>query len=395
MADLQQLFQLGQQVQGRLQQLQSELASRTIETSAGGGMVQGDRRRPGHRPGGRRSIPPSSQDHDAEFLSDLVLTAVAEAQRRAAEMLQAEMRKVPPLPVRVAVLTGERDRGADHRARQAARESAGRRPSGSRFICSSNLRNRLGRLAAALRRSRERVRPCEECGNLTEEQPCGICRDPRRDRGAALRGRGAVHGRRGGSLRPTSGAVTTCSAAGSRRWTASARRRCGSTAWCSGCEDGGGARGHPRDQSLDGGRGDRDLHPAAARGARRAGHPAGARAARWAATWNTSTASPWPTRSWRGRRSADAVAARWVFAGGVLAGAAAGWVLAQRRFSVSSARSVQSARRSGASPRWAFWPGRTAWRPCGCSGTTSPGSGSRCCGGAPRRSCARMEATLA
>ena len=38
------------------------------------------------------------QDHDADFLSDLVLTAVAEAQRRAAEMLQAEMRKVPSLP---------------------------------------------------------------------------------------------------------------------------------------------------------------------------------------------------------------------------------------------------------------------------------------------------------
>jgi recombination protein RecR len=27
----------------------------------------------------------------------------------------------------------------------------------------------------------ERVRACEQCGNLTEEQPCGICRDPRRD----------------------------------------------------------------------------------------------------------------------------------------------------------------------------------------------------------------------
>ena len=38
------------------------------------------------------------QDHDADFLSDLVLTAVAEAQRRAAEMLHAEMRKVPQLP---------------------------------------------------------------------------------------------------------------------------------------------------------------------------------------------------------------------------------------------------------------------------------------------------------
>jgi DNA-binding YbaB/EbfC family protein len=97
MADLQQLFQLGQQVQGRLQQLQSELANRTIETTAGGGMVRvtADGR------GTVRAVsidPGVFQDRDADFLSDLVLSAVAEAQRRAAEMLQAEMRKVPPLP---------------------------------------------------------------------------------------------------------------------------------------------------------------------------------------------------------------------------------------------------------------------------------------------------------
>ena len=98
MADLQQLFQLGQQVQGRLQQLQSELATRTIETSAGGGMVKvtADGR------GTVRAVsidPTVFQDHDADFLSELVLTAVAEAQRRAAEMLHAEMRKVPQLPL--------------------------------------------------------------------------------------------------------------------------------------------------------------------------------------------------------------------------------------------------------------------------------------------------------
>jgi nucleoid-associated protein EbfC len=97
MADLQQLFQLGQQVQGRLQQLQTELANRTIETSAGGGMVK-------VTADGRGTVrmvwidPTVFQDRDAEFLSELVLTAVAEAQRRAAEMLQAEMRKVPSLP---------------------------------------------------------------------------------------------------------------------------------------------------------------------------------------------------------------------------------------------------------------------------------------------------------
>ncbi len=39
------------------------------------------------------------------------------------------------------------------------------------------------RLASVLASVSERVRSCEECGNLTEEQPCDICRDPRRDRG--------------------------------------------------------------------------------------------------------------------------------------------------------------------------------------------------------------------
>ena len=97
MADLQQLFQLGQQMQGRLQQLQSELAGRTIETTAGAGMVKvtADGR------GTVRSIviePAVFQQHDAEFLGDLVLAAVAEAQRRAAELLQNEMRKVPSFP---------------------------------------------------------------------------------------------------------------------------------------------------------------------------------------------------------------------------------------------------------------------------------------------------------
>lgn len=43
--------------------------------------------------------------------------------------------------------------------------------------------DQVGRLAAVLSSVGERVRPCGECGNLTEEQPCSICRDPRRDRG--------------------------------------------------------------------------------------------------------------------------------------------------------------------------------------------------------------------
>lgn len=97
MADLQQLFQLGQQVQGRLQQLQSELAGRTIETTAGAGLV----RVTVDGSGAVRAIsidPAAFEGRDAELLSDLVLGAVAEAQRRAGELLQSEMRKVQPFP---------------------------------------------------------------------------------------------------------------------------------------------------------------------------------------------------------------------------------------------------------------------------------------------------------
>jgi recombination protein RecR len=37
-------------------------------------------------------------------------------------------------------------------------------------------------LAAAIRDVKENLRHCSECFNLTDEDPCGICRDPRRDK---------------------------------------------------------------------------------------------------------------------------------------------------------------------------------------------------------------------
>ena len=37
------------------------------------------------------------------------------------------------------------------------------------------------RLAEALVTLAEKVRPCSQCFNLTEEEMCSICRDPRRD----------------------------------------------------------------------------------------------------------------------------------------------------------------------------------------------------------------------
>jgi len=93
MADLSNLLQLQQQVQGRLSEMQSQLAQQTVTVSAGGGMVQAtaDGR------GQIRAIkidPEAVRPDDVEMLEDLVLAAVAEAQKRAAELYQAEVKKL-------------------------------------------------------------------------------------------------------------------------------------------------------------------------------------------------------------------------------------------------------------------------------------------------------------
>lgn len=100
MADLSQLLQLGQQMQGRLTQMQTELSQQTVTGSAGGGMVTAtaDGR------GQIRSIrvdPSVAEEGDVEMLEDLVLAAVNEAQRKAEELYRSELSKVTgglPLP---------------------------------------------------------------------------------------------------------------------------------------------------------------------------------------------------------------------------------------------------------------------------------------------------------
>ena len=100
MADLSQLFQLGQQVQGRLTQMQTELAGQSVTGSAGGGMVKvtADGR------GQVRDLtidPAALADDDVEMLEDLVLAAIADAQRRAEQLYRDELKKVTgglPLP---------------------------------------------------------------------------------------------------------------------------------------------------------------------------------------------------------------------------------------------------------------------------------------------------------
>ena len=93
MADLSSLFQLAQQAQGRLSEIQTRLAQETITAQAGGGMVQAtaDGR------GQIRSIkidPEALKGQDIELLEDLILAAVSQAQQRAAELYQAEVKKL-------------------------------------------------------------------------------------------------------------------------------------------------------------------------------------------------------------------------------------------------------------------------------------------------------------
>jgi DNA-binding YbaB/EbfC family protein len=93
MADLSSLLQLGQQFQGRWNEFQTRLAQESVTVSAGAGMVQAtaDGR------GQIRAItidPAAVAQGDPEMLEDLVLAAVAEAQKRAAELYQAEVKKL-------------------------------------------------------------------------------------------------------------------------------------------------------------------------------------------------------------------------------------------------------------------------------------------------------------
>jgi DNA-binding YbaB/EbfC family protein len=100
MADLSQLLQLGQQMQGKLTQMQTELAQHTVTGSAGGGMVKVT----ADGKGEVRSIqidPSVASEGDVEMLEDLVLAAVSEAQRKARELYRQELSKVTgglPLP---------------------------------------------------------------------------------------------------------------------------------------------------------------------------------------------------------------------------------------------------------------------------------------------------------
>jgi DNA-binding YbaB/EbfC family protein len=93
MADIMKILQQAQEMQGRLQQIQDELQQKTVSAAAGGGMVTVEADGKGQVR--RIKIDPSVVDpKDVEMLEDLILVAVTEAQKKAADLAQGEMGKL-------------------------------------------------------------------------------------------------------------------------------------------------------------------------------------------------------------------------------------------------------------------------------------------------------------
>ena len=93
MADFMKMLQQAQEMQGRLQQMQQELESKSVTASSGGGMVTVT----ADGKGQVRSVridPAVVKAEDVEMLEDLVIAAVSEAQKKAADLAQEEMQKL-------------------------------------------------------------------------------------------------------------------------------------------------------------------------------------------------------------------------------------------------------------------------------------------------------------
>ena len=92
MNNLQQLMQMGQQLQARITKLQDSLRSQKITASSGGGMVnatvdgKGDVKE-------IRLDPACVDRDDIEMLEDLIVAAVSQAQAKARQQYEEEMKK--------------------------------------------------------------------------------------------------------------------------------------------------------------------------------------------------------------------------------------------------------------------------------------------------------------
>lgn len=80
-------------IQSRMQTMQDEMSQRTFSALAGGGMVSADV--DGKMQLKRIKLDPSIVNPgDIEMLEDLIVVAVAEAQKKAADAMQMELQKV-------------------------------------------------------------------------------------------------------------------------------------------------------------------------------------------------------------------------------------------------------------------------------------------------------------
>lgn len=104
--NLQQLMQMGQQLQSRISKLQENLDAQKVKASSGGGMVTATVDGKGQVK--RIEIDPTCVDpRDVEMLEDLVVAAVSQAQSRARELYEEEMKKATGgLPMQMPGLSG-------------------------------------------------------------------------------------------------------------------------------------------------------------------------------------------------------------------------------------------------------------------------------------------------
>lgn len=92
MFDMNQLMKQAQEMQGKMKQMQEDLARKQITADAGGGMVQAT-------VNGRLELVKLTIDKtkidltDIELLEDVIVAAVAAAQNRAGENMQQEMKR--------------------------------------------------------------------------------------------------------------------------------------------------------------------------------------------------------------------------------------------------------------------------------------------------------------
>ena len=93
MAGMGNLLKQAQEMQGRIAKIQEELGQKTVEGSAGGGMVQ-------VTVNGQFNLvtvkiePAAIDGAEKEMLQDLIIAAVNDGMRKAREMVSAEMSKV-------------------------------------------------------------------------------------------------------------------------------------------------------------------------------------------------------------------------------------------------------------------------------------------------------------